>query len=337
MLAPQDSPAALRRRCLALAPVLLAGARKRSRAEGGSWRHENAGSRCNSSCPRPRFATAAVATTITAVATTSMGVRDAENKYQEKQRRRRGLQKTRFYCQVCARQCLDENGFSCHVKSDVHMRNLRKQLAGNEPGAAGATAAAALIARYSDQFAAAFLALLRRTHGDKPVALNRFYQEYIRDRDHVHLNSTRWRSVTAAARHLHAAGRCRLIALDPTAADDTDPPAGPPAADKFLIASVPAKRPPAAPVHDDTPVDVPLAFFGDDDDDQDAPRADNDARTSRLDALVSAAQQRAAAAPVPGSPPPAAAAAAAPLAGRKKLAFSLNKRKRSSNPPGPPG
>ena len=31
----------------------------------------------------------------------------------------KGLQKLRWYCQMCEKQCRDENGFKCHTMSEV--------------------------------------------------------------------------------------------------------------------------------------------------------------------------------------------------------------------------
>jgi DNA/RNA-binding protein KIN17 len=36
----------------------------------------------------------------------------------------KGLQKLRWYCQSCQKQCRDENGFKCHVQSESHQRQL---------------------------------------------------------------------------------------------------------------------------------------------------------------------------------------------------------------------
>ena len=36
----------------------------------------------------------------------------------------KGLQKLRWYCQVCEKQCRDENGFKCHSKSEAHQRQM---------------------------------------------------------------------------------------------------------------------------------------------------------------------------------------------------------------------
>jgi len=31
----------------------------------------------------------------------------------------KGLQRLKWYCQVCAKQCRDDNGFKCHTMSEV--------------------------------------------------------------------------------------------------------------------------------------------------------------------------------------------------------------------------
>jgi hypothetical protein len=36
----------------------------------------------------------------------------------------KGLQKLRWYCQMCQKQCRDENGFKCHLSSDSHRRQM---------------------------------------------------------------------------------------------------------------------------------------------------------------------------------------------------------------------
>jgi hypothetical protein len=36
----------------------------------------------------------------------------------------KGLQKLRWYCQVCEKQCRDENGFKCHMQSEGHLRQM---------------------------------------------------------------------------------------------------------------------------------------------------------------------------------------------------------------------
>ena len=36
----------------------------------------------------------------------------------------KGLQKLRWYCQMCNKQCRDENGFKCHTQSESHLRQM---------------------------------------------------------------------------------------------------------------------------------------------------------------------------------------------------------------------
>ena len=155
-----------------------------------------------------------------------MAIKDAEARYQEKQKRRRGLQKTRFYCQVCQRQCLDENGFKCHVKSEIHMRNVRKQLTENKGSVTE------IIQKYSQEFHESFIRSLRIHHGEKLIGLNKFYQEFISEKEHVHLNATRWKSLTSYARYLReTAENARVVALN----EDEDISEG---GEKFLVAYV---------------------------------------------------------------------------------------------------
>lgn len=36
----------------------------------------------------------------------------------------KGLQKLRWYCQACQKQCRDENGFKNHITSQSHQRQM---------------------------------------------------------------------------------------------------------------------------------------------------------------------------------------------------------------------
>lgn len=37
----------------------------------------------------------------------------------------KGLSKLRWYCEMCVKQCRDENGFKCHQTSEGHLRQMR--------------------------------------------------------------------------------------------------------------------------------------------------------------------------------------------------------------------
>lgn len=56
-----------------------------------------------------------------------------------------------------------------------------------------------------------FLQLLRATHGEKRVHANHFYaSQYISNKNHVHMNSTRWKTLTEFITFLGHEGICRV-------------------------------------------------------------------------------------------------------------------------------
>ncbi|KAF2157956.1 zinc finger protein RTS2 [Myriangium duriaei CBS 260.36] len=112
----------------------------------------------------------------------------------------KGLQRLRWYCQVCERQMRDENGFKQHCLSEAHNRNM--QIVGED--------SRKFINQYSDDFKRDFLRLLRTAHGEKKVHANHFYQEYISDKQHTHMNATRWPSLTEFVKYLGREGICRV-------------------------------------------------------------------------------------------------------------------------------
>ncbi|OBA23169.1 hypothetical protein METBIDRAFT_37141 [Metschnikowia bicuspidata var. bicuspidata NRRL YB-4993] len=124
-------------------------------------------------------------------------------KYQAKQLKALGLQKLRYYCQLCLKQCRDANGFKNHLASPSHT--------GRISNLSTAGRAQDVIAQYLLQFEAEFLRLLRVNHGTKKISANKFYQEYIlHDKDHVHMNATRWSSLTAFIKHLGQSSKVRV-------------------------------------------------------------------------------------------------------------------------------
>jgi len=93
-------------------------------------------------------------------------------KYLNNKLKSKGLQRLRWYCQVCEKQCRDgmsihpslmnlsrqadyvtENGFRCHTMSESHVRQMQ---------AIGANATK-YISDYSQQFQRDFLQLLRKS------------------------------------------------------------------------------------------------------------------------------------------------------------------------------
>ncbi|XP_067683809.1 DNA/RNA-binding protein KIN17-like [Haliotis asinina] len=110
----------------------------------------------------------------------------------------KGLQKLRWYCQMCQKQCRDENGFKCHMMSESHQRQLL--LFAENPDK--------YLDTFSKDFQDGYLELLRRRFGTKRVHANIVYQEYIADREHVHMNSTMWETLTEFVKWLGKEGEC---------------------------------------------------------------------------------------------------------------------------------
>lgn len=122
-------------------------------------------------------------------------------KYQSKQLKASGLQKLKYYCQICEKQCRDANGFKNHLNSPSHNKRIEDL----------ATSKKDVVSDYSQKFQQDFLRLLRINHGTKAVNANKFYQEYIlNDKNHIHMNSTRWNSLTQFIKHLGQNGFVRV-------------------------------------------------------------------------------------------------------------------------------
>ncbi|KAI5850954.1 domain of Kin17 curved DNA-binding protein-domain-containing protein [Tricharina praecox] len=121
-------------------------------------------------------------------------------KHLANQMKSKGLQRLRWYCQVCERQMRDENGFKCHTSSEAHIRQML--LVGEDPKK--------FIEQYSQQFKRDFLTLLRSSHGEKKIDANRFYQEYIANKEHVHMTSTKWVTLGEFVKFLGREGVCRV-------------------------------------------------------------------------------------------------------------------------------
>ncbi|KAK6933184.1 DNA/RNA-binding protein Kin17, WH-like domain [Dillenia turbinata] len=112
----------------------------------------------------------------------------------------KGLQKLRWYCQMCQKQCRDENGFKCHCMSESHQRQM--QVFGQNPHR--------IIDGYSDEFESAFLEHMKRSHRFSRVAATVVYNEYIADRHHIHMNSTQWLTLTEFVKYLGRTGKCKV-------------------------------------------------------------------------------------------------------------------------------
>ncbi|KAI7842604.1 hypothetical protein COHA_003708 [Chlorella ohadii] len=112
----------------------------------------------------------------------------------------KGLQKLRWYCQMCQKQCRDENGFKCHLSSEGHKRQM--EIFGQNPER--------IVEGYSEEFESTFMEHLKRAHPYSRIAANVVYNEYIQDRNHVHMNSTKWYTLTEFVKYLGRTGQCKV-------------------------------------------------------------------------------------------------------------------------------
>ena len=112
----------------------------------------------------------------------------------------KGLQKLRWYCQLCRKQCRDENGFKCHQMSESHRRQF--ELFGHNPDR--------FVDGFSEEFEQLFLDHMRRSHPYSRVSANIVYNEFISDRHHIHMNSTKWLTLTEFVKYLGRTGKCKV-------------------------------------------------------------------------------------------------------------------------------
>lgn len=119
------------------------------------------------------------------------------------QLKKKGLDKLKFYCQSCEKQCRDANGLKLHIASPSHLANQEKHSQNNS------------VAKWSEQFEKDFMHVLKSFPHDTPTTANRVYNELIRDKKHVHLNATRWRSLSAFINHLSQRKLVIVHATDP--------------------------------------------------------------------------------------------------------------------------
>ncbi|KAK0651776.1 domain of Kin17 curved DNA-binding protein-domain-containing protein [Cercophora newfieldiana] len=121
-------------------------------------------------------------------------------KHLSNQMKSKGLTRLRWYCQICEKAARDENAFKMHCQSESHTRKaleVGRDFKGTQE-------------TFSKQFESNFVQLLRTAHGEKEVHANKFYQEVIADKTHVHLNSTKWHSLTEFVKHLGRSGTVRV-------------------------------------------------------------------------------------------------------------------------------
>ncbi|MFS7965363.1 putative KIN17-like protein [Helianthus anomalus] len=103
---------------------------------------------------------------------------------------------------MCQKQCRDENGFKCHCMSESHQCQM--EVFGQNPHR--------IVDGYSEEFESTFLDHMKRSHRFSRIAATVVYNEYINDRHHVHMNSTKWATLTEFVKYLGKTGKCKTKA-----------------------------------------------------------------------------------------------------------------------------
>eukprot|EP00922_Rhytidocystis_sp_ex-Travisia-forbesii_P001935 GHVS01002719.1.p1 GENE.GHVS01002719.1~~GHVS01002719.1.p1 ORF type:complete len:403 (+),score=118.15 GHVS01002719.1:355-1563(+) len=121
------------------------------------------------------------------------------NKWLANKMKSKGLQKLRWYCQMCEKQCRDENGFKCHRMSEGHQRQMQvfSQNAGK------------FMDEFSRTFEKDFMKLMKTRYCRTRVKANSVYCEVISHKEHVHMNSTVWVTLTSFVQYLVSSGQCK--------------------------------------------------------------------------------------------------------------------------------
>lgn len=113
----------------------------------------------------------------------------------------KGLQKIKYYCQICEQQFRDDNGFKCHISSEAH--NRKALVVNDNPEV--------IVNENSKEFTNTFMYILKTRYKTKKILANTVFQEQIKDRDHVHLNGTRWTTLTE---FVHSLGEQGLVEVE---------------------------------------------------------------------------------------------------------------------------
>ncbi len=67
-----------------------------------------------------------------------------------------------------------------------------------------------IVEGYSEEFEDGFMTLMRRAHPNSRVLAQSVYNEYIADRHHIHMNSTKWLTLTEFVKYLGREGKCKV-------------------------------------------------------------------------------------------------------------------------------
>ena len=112
----------------------------------------------------------------------------------------KGLQKLRWYCQMCQKQCRDENGFKCHTSSESHIRQM--EMFGEN--------STKFMDEFSKEFEEGMMEIIKRKARSQRQNANQMYRDYIADKQHFHMNATIWETLTDFIMYLGRSGKCEV-------------------------------------------------------------------------------------------------------------------------------
>ncbi|VWU50628.1 DNA/RNA-binding protein KIN17, putative [Hepatocystis sp. ex Piliocolobus tephrosceles] len=112
----------------------------------------------------------------------------------------KGLQKLKWYCQMCEKQCRDENGFKCHRLSEAHQRQMQ----------VFCQDANKFMDDYSYAFEKEFMRLMKTKYCRTRILANTVYTNLISDKTHIHMNATVWVTLTDFVLYLGQTGKCKI-------------------------------------------------------------------------------------------------------------------------------
>jgi DNA/RNA-binding protein KIN17 len=128
------------------------------------------------------------------------GDKNSEPKVIAKKMKYGHLQKLKWYCEICQHQSNDEQSYRQHVQCEKH-RLMMVHFRSNKDS---------VLKSNSHIFECTFMDVLRRRFPNREVPANVVYTQVIRDKNHVHMNSTRWESVHGFCMHLESCNKIRM-------------------------------------------------------------------------------------------------------------------------------
>jgi DNA/RNA-binding protein KIN17 len=112
----------------------------------------------------------------------------------------KGLQKLRWYCQMCQKQCRDENGFKCHCESESHQRQMAMFSENSQT----------FMDEFSKEFEEGMMEIIKRKARHQRQNANQMYKDFISDKQHFHMNATVWETLTDFIMYLGRTGKCEV-------------------------------------------------------------------------------------------------------------------------------